>query len=240
MSCLLLSCLLFSCQVSLPDAEIKRIKNSKTTLGKILITPTSSAPVITTTSKSHVHVFSGKSIVGDFDGDSISDRLYEILRSRKTGCLIDSIYYVESPESNMSHYDILVDSLISLQPVLKLKSQGNLHEIELHQGQIFGILLMQNMGNINDQPGDEIAIIQNYADWSNCNSCSIYSFCSGSWHKVFSFEIREYELYEARTQEPKLNHVLTLKHDQWYYKKENYVEGYYHWQKLEHCACPAR
>lgn len=54
-----------------------------------------------------------------------------------------------------------------------------------------GVYCLINIGDNNNDGKDEIALVPDLPDYSNLNSCHIYSVCDGTWKKLFSFGIFE-------------------------------------------------
>ncbi|MES2487788.1 MAG: hypothetical protein V4581_17810 [Bacteroidota bacterium] len=54
-----------------------------------------------------------------------------------------------------------------------------------------GLMWLFNVGNINNTPGDEIALVPQSDHGLDLNTCYIYSLCSGQWAQVYRFNISE-------------------------------------------------
>lgn len=190
------------------------------------------------TQKWQVRHFKRRKLEGDFDGDGITEILYESLMSHTTGKQIDSVVYTNYFKGSYDPYGTMVNAMFELDPVLKLKSLDGMDTKRLnHNWQVFGILVMTNLGNINETPGDEIALVVEWADWSNCNSCGIYSYCGDEWRQVFSFETREWKLYSDEGEMLELAPILEKKDSIWYYLDEDFIDGGENWRKLNSCFC---
>ncbi|MEO9532637.1 MAG: hypothetical protein ABJG68_16540 [Crocinitomicaceae bacterium] len=162
---------------------------------------------------------------GDFDGDGVEEILFESLISRSTGIQIDSLRF-------FGDYDNRNKLICDLDPELKLKSKSKKFDLNLVEHcQTFGILRIINLGNVNKTPGDEIALIINWADWSNCNSCRIYSF-NLEWKKEISFEIHESTVFLNEWTDDEIKGVIEKESDGWYYCERHWELGEI-WHKLE-------
>jgi len=190
------------------------------------------------TAKFSTKYFLRKKLVGDFNGDGKTEILYESLMSRKNGKQIDSVVFNNYYKGAYSPYDGEVDVMFELDPVLKLKSVEGINSKKLnHTWQVFGILEMINLGDINENLGDEIALIINWADWSSINCCQIYSYCNEKWLEVFWFEIHEGQLDYHPRKSHEITNTLECKKGQWLYRVEDQNTFAYKWKKLNSCSC---
>lgn len=131
-------------------------------------------------------------ITGDFNGDRQPDSLTVSFVSR-----IDNSPILINTDLD---YDQLIQKTVAKKPILELTSD-NLQTLHLNKDNfyILGLDLLQNIGNINTFPGDEIAVILKAADWSGINVCSIYTYSRSGWIKIKETEIREEEIPDIRT-----------------------------------------
>jgi hypothetical protein len=169
---------------------------------------------------------------GDFDGDGSTDILYESMLSRVTGTQIDSLIYENFPGGFHDPYTGLVVALCDLKPSLKLKSPDGLPDLKLnHTDQVFGVLDIKNLGDLNEIPGDEFAVIVDWADWSNVNTCQIYSLINNEWDQLFDFEIRD-GFSDGDYRFSLINEVLEFRDHKWYYYETDATADSNYWQKL--------
>ena len=169
--------------------------------------------------------FPKQQLIGDFDGDGIEEVLYESLISKLTGRRIDSIQY-------FGEYDFGNMVICNLDPELKLKSKSKKYDLKLVEHcQTFGLMRVINLGNVNEYPGDEIAMIIDWADWSNCNSCRVYSFQNNNWMLAKQFDIHETTVYMNEYSSTEIKGVIEKERDGWYYCERHWDLGEI-WHKL--------
>lgn len=126
-------------------------------------------------------------ILGDFDGNGIKEELKETLYSSITKTSIDALPRIG--------YDSIVDFVYDLKPILSLKSTNKkIPNLELTKKTSFGLFFIKNEGDLNGDGTDEISVVIDWADWSQCNSCFIYSLQKNRWVKLGQFEVREWQL----------------------------------------------
>ena len=177
-------------------------------------------------SEIHEITFHRNKLEGDFDGDGIIESLYESVFSNKTGEKIESISY-------QGEWDCSIAAMCELDPAVKLKSSNGMTPLRLNTNcQIFGIMRLINLGDINESKGDEIGLIVDWADWSNMNTCSFYSYINGEWKKQFDFDIHETTVYGTVSRENEIEDIIEKEPDGWYYNTYDWEYGY-SWKKLE-------
>lgn len=124
------------------------------------------------------------SVTGDFNGDNQADTLTTSLTSRITNkpILVDTLM----------DYDSLIAVTVRQRPLLQLQA-NQLPPLLLNEGNdhVLGLDYLANIGNIDQYPGDEIAVIINAADWSSINACRVFGFRDKKWHAVKTISIRE-------------------------------------------------
>ncbi len=126
-------------------------------------------------------------ITGDFDGDGNQDELKESLISPINNKSIDALPQLE--------YDSLVTLIYKKKPVLSLQSvKKNIPELILTKNASFGTMWIKNEGDLNKDGSDEISIVINWPDWSQVNSCIVYSLKNGKWIEYAKFEVREWQI----------------------------------------------
>lgn len=126
-------------------------------------------------------------IIGDFDGDGRKDELNEILISGIDNKSIDSLPHLE--------YDSLLSVIYKKNPILSLQSNSkNIPELILSKEPSFGLFWLKNEGDLNNDGSDEISIVINWADMSQCNSCKVYSLKKGKWNLYAQFDVREWQI----------------------------------------------
>lgn len=126
-------------------------------------------------------------ITGDFDGDGKEDELKETLISSINNKSIDAFPQLE--------YDSLVTFIYNQKPVLSLQTANkNIPDLIITEKVSFGIMWIKNEGDLNNDGSDEISIVIDWADWSQVNSCIVYSMKASKWTEYAKFDIREYQI----------------------------------------------
>lgn len=126
-------------------------------------------------------------IIGDFDGDGKEDKLKELFVSSINNSSIDAL-----PQLG---YDSLVTLIHGKEPILSLTSKTkNIPELILTKSASFGIMWLKNEGDLNKDGTDEISVVIDWADWSQVNSCIVYSLKNKLWIKYAKFKIREWQI----------------------------------------------
>ena len=164
------------------------------------------------TKKMKLEQLKSKSIIGDFDGDKKADTLAEIHISEKENNIITEIPFIND-------YDNLVDYYFKHSIRTSLKS-SNKRIKDLDLGTSFGVYCLINIGDNNGDKKDEIALVIDYCDFSNLNSCKIYSLCNNNWKMIHHFAIHEavFDYIEGEKLEPnKIGDYLQKKKGIWFY-----------------------
>lgn len=105
------------------------------------------------------------------------------------------------------------------------------NEISLHLGSkfnylefnnAFGLYFLKNLGDTNKDGLDEIAVVIDYTDYSNLNSCKVYQICKNSWEILFHFNVNENTFLsenECRIikKEGDFFDFIKFKNHKWYY-----------------------
>lgn len=123
------------------------------------------------------------SITGDFDGNKKPDTISTYFYSSVLQHEIDSVpdfedYYEIQPWLNERDVKLYITSR-------NKKDTFKIARLAL------GLYTFSNIGDINNDGKDELALVVDYADWSNMNSCRIYTKCNESWKEIHSFYIHE-------------------------------------------------
>lgn len=157
-------------------------------------------------------------ILGDFNGDGKEDKIKESLISTVNNKSIDAL-----PQSE---YDSLVTLIYKKQPVLSLQSENKtIPELVLTKTVSFGLLYVKNEGDLDHDGTDEVSVVIDWADWSQVNSCIVYSLKKDKWVEYAKFDVREWQIsqdpdfkgfitknkkgiYEVSTFDSEMNEVL--------------------------------
>jgi hypothetical protein len=126
-------------------------------------------------------------ISGDFDGDGIIDTVHESYISSLTG---------RETYKTMDSTDIErnIELTIANKPEARIYSTINLADTftltkEAQQSGIFGF---ENLGDLNNEKGDELGYIIDWTDFSNMNSYHILTMSKDKkWKELFNFPINE-------------------------------------------------
>ncbi len=164
------------------------------------------------TKKMKLEQLESKSIIGDFDGDKKADTLTEIHTSEEENNIITEIPFIND-------YDNLVDYYFKHSIRTSLKS-SNKRIKDLDLGTSFGVYCLINIGDNNGDKKDEIALVIDYCDFSNLNSCKIYSLCNNNWKMIYHFAIHEaaFDYIEGEKLDPnKIGDYLQKKKGKWFY-----------------------
>ncbi len=126
-------------------------------------------------------------IKGDFDGDGNRDELSETLISRVDNKSIDVLPKLE--------YDSLLSVIAAKNPTLSLRSSSkNIPELILSEEPSFGLFWIKNEGDLDHDGSDELSVVIDWADLSQCNTCQVYSFKENKWYLFAQFDVREWQL----------------------------------------------
>lgn len=154
------------------------------------------------------------SVTGDFDGNGVMDTLRQHCISTVTGREIDSFPY--SAQDSMENYFRNLESSV----FLSSRTIDTLGSIA-YSGGALGLYCLINMGNVDHHKGDELALVIDYADWSNLNSCKIYSHTGNGWKQTGQFGIYEGAFEYMPGDTPVRDYIpgfLEKKNGKWYYK----------------------
>lgn len=121
------------------------------------------------------------SITGDFNGDGEVETLSEYYFDPITQKRIDSIPSGGDHEWIANHETMTYLTC----------SDTRINSLKVTPGNDWGILSLINLGDVNQDSVDDVSIVLDNADFSSISSCSIYSYCSGTWKRLFSFSIHE-------------------------------------------------
>ncbi len=165
------------------------------------------------------------SIVGDFNADRKPDTLKEEYISQVTNQETYKDYQEMNFRDKLTDDEcmMLTDTLMSLiaaqKPLVRLKPTNNdLPVLTMpYFCNLTGIAYLINVGNINHQAGDELAIVTSSIRFAGAtNDCHIYSFSKNGWKEVFTFAVRE-DAYEDADNKLRIPGYLEKKHGKWYY-----------------------
>ncbi len=133
----------------------------------------------------HLHKLTKLYVTGDFDGDSKEDTIYQHNFSKLFNTEIDS-----SADPFYNAWDTVAKWFYNQQSDVYLTINKS-NQDSLHLGTAQGLYCLLNIGDNNSDGKDEIAFVVDYCDFSNLNSCNIYSFCNNKWANLLQFDIHE-------------------------------------------------
>ena len=84
----------------------------------------------------------------------------------------------------------------------------------------YGLFCLINIGDNNNDGKDEIALVPALLDYSNLNSCRIYSLCNNEWQELTVFRILEDSFAYAGSTEPIFTEIVNYlehKDGQWFF-----------------------
>jgi hypothetical protein len=139
--------------------------------------------------KSYSEIFGRRlSVTGDFNGDRKKDTLTEHYISRRTGKETNKFYQGEDIE-----YDSVVQLAILKEPLCYLSSSDSRIDSFLisDEAQLFGLALLENLGDLYGNGRDGIGYVIDWADFSSINSYHIAIYTSEGWKEIESFQIHE-------------------------------------------------
>lgn len=173
------------------------------------------------TVKKQNHVITEKlqtvSVIGDFDGDKQIDTLNQIYTSEDNPKPIHQVTF-NNPKNIDYEYD-KVNYYFKHRIQVDLKS-NNPKINSLWLGICYGTFCLINVGDINHDGKDELAITIDYCDYSLPNSCNIYGYCNNEWKELHQFNINENAFTYGKSEvlDPnKIEKYLEKRNGKWYY-----------------------
>ncbi len=162
--------------------------------------------------------------IGDFDGDGKKDTVYQHNFSKLHHTEIDS-----SADPFQNELDIVSKWFYDQQSDVFLTINKR-HQDTLHLGTAQGLYCLLNVGDNNLDGKDEIAFVTDYCDFSQLNSCGVYSLCGGKWKQLFNFQIHEDAFSFTSDSMPTFTNIrgyLEKKDGKWFYLDyyRNFIEG---------------
>lgn len=170
---------------------------------------------VTATKPNLSHALEKSSTTGDFNGDGKQDTLYQHNISQLANAEIDSIPAFEGEDGYFKLQDWLKKQQSDVCLTMPQPSADT-----IHLGAGIGLYCLLNLGDLNKDGKDEVALVVDYADVSNINTCSIYSFCNEKWRKLGAFSIDEDSFVWTADAKPAFVHIkdyLEKRNGTWYY-----------------------
>lgn len=160
--------------------------------------------------------FIGKVVHGDFNGDDVADTVREGLIALGTRLPIDSF-----PDPEHIVWDSLVVYSDKYQFCSVITISGGLADT-LYAGRGLGFYVLLNIGDVNGDGSDDLALVHDLIDFSNLNTCRIYSLCTGRWRQVKQFSVTEDAFTDMLEAKPavfdKIPAQLEQYDNRWFYR----------------------
>ncbi len=125
-------------------------------------------------------------VKGDFDGDGKKEVLTEHFCSgldhKETNKFYDSLDY-----GDYQYIDYL-------KQINAFVNCSNKHIDTIRGTGGLGLLLLKNEGDLDGDGGDELTLVRDNADYSNCNHCELLSYKRHKWRVMYSFSIRDMQI----------------------------------------------
>lgn len=198
---LILLMLFFSCAKN--DKKISYTVNSKDT-----------ASVLKKTETDTFHKLGKLFCVGDFDGDGKRDTIFQHNFSK-----LKKEEIINAPDPAKNEWEDVVKWFMGQDSDVYLAFNKTKSDT-LHLGTAQGLYCLINIGDNNFDGRDEIALVIDNLDFSNLNSCKIYSMCKGKWLELKQFNINEsaFDMVEgAQNTFSDIPDYLEKKDNKWYY-----------------------
>ena len=175
LSCLAGLMTLLSCNSSNPDTE----KNPA---------PFDSTGIKTSTQVSNPVLQDRLMILGDFDGDGQQDSLRESYLNQQGK---ESVKLFDG-----SNQDNQIEKVTANKGICRLLGYFGNHKSDsflvTKDPRQTGLIWLSNEGNLDSVPGDEIAYVIDWADYSGMNTCFVMSWRpKKGWTNILSFTINE-------------------------------------------------
>jgi len=169
------------------------------------------------------------SIVGTFYDSLQIDTLtesYISLKTHKETCNSYDIKNIKLSdnfdfEDNMFIMDTLISLICNADPMLMLISNNpfikTLYLSDKNCCQITGISYLINVGDVNSDHKDDIAVVTSSIRYAGCTAvCRIFSYKNNHWKELLSFTIYDCS-YEEKNATIKIPGYLEQKNGKWYY-----------------------
>ncbi|MBS7253679.1 hypothetical protein [Flavobacterium branchiicola] len=152
--------------------------------------------------------------IGDFDGDGKKDTIFEHNFSKLKKEEIEI-----APDPIKNDWEEVI-KWFSRQDSDLYISFNNSNRDTLHLGEALGLYCLLNIGDNNLDGKDEVAVVVDNLDFSNLNSCKIYSLCKGKWAELKQFNIDEriFDSPSAKVPLFEIKKYLEKKDDKWFFK----------------------
>lgn len=128
-------------------------------------------------------------VFGDFDGDKIQDTLIE----RYTDSL--RVNEVAKYNENYQYEDLLfLSGWFNYQSFFEFKNKKVKKALE---GGQLGVLYAENCGDLNGDGADDLLILPQLGDFSNCSTAHFFSLKNGKWLNIFDVGVWEWQFSQT-------------------------------------------
>lgn len=142
-------------------------------------------PVETSQPASHLKRLDKLSLTGDFNGDGKTDTLFQHNLNTETGLSIDSF-----PDPMKHEWDSVL--MYFTRNYSRISLSSSMPGVDtLYLGEGMGLYCLINIGDVNRDGKDEIALVIDKTDYTRVNYCEIYSVCKGKWVEMKAFSVHE-------------------------------------------------
>lgn len=159
-------------------------------------------------------------ILCDYNGDSKIDTVREIVLNSQTQFEIPKWY--EKLDTNLDEMDQILALSANKHPISYLIGNNKDTFLLGQHDQLLGLAFLKNEGDLDGIAGDELSYVNEYVDYSNCNSVHIISFKKGKWIELYSFSIHETDLPEL----PIIKSINELYNEKGKYKYHKYIKSF--------------
>lgn len=168
-----------------------------------------------TTEEIKLHKLIKLFVVGDFEGDGKLDTLFQHNYSKRTRTEIEF-----SADPIQHEWETVIKWFYAKEADVHL-TLNNRNQDTLRLGTAQGLYCLINVGDINNDGREEIALVVDYLDFSSLNSCEIYTFCSSKWTLLKEFSIHEDAFTLSSGKASRLDNIkgyLEKRHGKWVHK----------------------
>lgn len=177
-------------------------------------------------------------VTGDFTGHNVENSLSLSYYSPLNRTMVEY-----APDPFQHSWDTIVNWFYA-EKVIAFLELNTLGDDTLSLSISKGVYCLINLGDLNADGKDEVALVVDNLDYSRVNACIIYTLCQSKWKKLKQFAIHEDAFNYIGEKQPVFTEIegfLEKKENQWHYQ-DYAVHGYdssgkVGWQKLEVTDC---
>ncbi len=162
-------------------------------------------------------------VLGDFDGDKKQDTLFQRAYSNLSQAEIE---YSADPFQN--DWETVIDWLYKNEVNVSLTlNEKNSDTLKIGVAQ--GLYCLINLGDMNADGKEEIALVVDHLDVSSMNKCKIYTYCNNKWIMLKEFSIHEVAFTYSTSNAPlfaEIKGYLEKRNGRWMYREHSDVVIY--------------